>query len=213
MSAAAAARGALAAAAALAVLVLGALPASAHTELLGVVPGPGAVVAGGAQLTVTLTFSEAVDPALAAVVVVDSAERVVAADAPRVDGAAVNQVVRGLSAGEYAIRYRVVSADGHPVDGESRFSVAAAPPPATAAPAREPSTAASANPSGTGSASTAPSAETAPVALTSDPGDPDGASALPLGLGAALLLLTAVGGGALMARRRRTDQRGPGVDD
>lgn len=212
MSAVAAARAALAGAVAAAVLLLGAPPASAHTQLLGVAPGPGEVVPEGAPVTVTLTFSEAVDPALSTVVVVDSAERVVAADAPRVDGAAVHQVVRGLSAGEHTIRYRVVSADGHPVDGESAFSVQAAPGPTTAAPSPETSTTGGTTPSGTATPSTATSARAAPTVPRGDAGDRDGGSALSLGLGAAFLLLTAAGGGALAARRRRADPRGSGVD-
>ena len=211
---------AAAATAAAAVLALGASPAAAHTELLGVAPGPGKVVAEGTQVTVTLTFSEAIDPAFATVVVVDAAEQVAPAEPVRVNGAEVVQAVQTLAPGDYDIRYRVVSADGHPVDGESGFSVQAAPQP-TASPAPAPTPTEAVVPAPTDSASpdaAAPesaspepaSPEVGATALTGGTTDGDGGSALTLSLGAAALAV-AVGGGALAARRR-SGPKSPHVD-
>lgn len=193
-------------------LLLAALPAAAHTELLGVSPGPGETVAAGSQVTVSLTFTEAIDPAFATVVVVGAGDQVVAADPVRVDGADVTQPVLGtLAPGEYAIRYRVVSADGHPVDGESRFVVAAAPAPSpTDTAATEPGPS-EPGPSEPGPSEPGPTDE-APSRASADPtGDASatqqGSSAVPLGLGAAAVAAV-VGGGALAARRRTSGSGG-----
>ena len=200
---------AAAATAAAAVLALGASPAAAHTELLGVAPGPGEVVAEGTQVTVTLTFSEAIDPAFATVVVVDAAEQVAPAEPVRVNGAEVVQAVQTLAPGDYDIRYRVVSADGHPVDGESGFSVQAAQQPTpTPTDAVVPAPTDSASPDAAAAGSTSP--EVGATALTGGTTDGDGGSALTLSLGAAALAV-AVGGGALAARRR-SGPKSPHVD-
>jgi hypothetical protein len=172
------------------------------------------VVAEGTQVTVTLTFSEAIDPAFATVVVVDAAEQVAPAEPVRVNGAEVVQAVQTLAPGDYDIRYRVVSADGHPVDGESGFSVQAAQQPTpTPTDAVVPAPTDSASPDAAAPESASPepaSPEVGATALTGGTTDGDGGSALTLSLGAAALAV-AVGGGALAARRR-SGPKSPHVD-
>lgn len=114
---------------ALLLVLVGAAPASAHTELLDVTPAEGKKVVAVSPVTVSLTFTEAIDPALANLVVLDAEEQVVATQAVQVQGPVVATVTREVpEPGAYVIRYRVVSSDGHPVDGESRFTVAAPKP-------------------------------------------------------------------------------------
>ncbi|MFG1695944.1 copper resistance protein CopC [Nonomuraea sp. NPDC049309] len=64
---------------------------------------------------------------------------------PETDGAVVTQAVKGpLPDGEYTIAYRVVSSDGHPIEGEIPFRVKGAEKAgAEASPSAEPSASAS----------------------------------------------------------------------
>jgi methionine-rich copper-binding protein CopC len=108
-------------------------PASAHTELVGSTPTQGSrlVVAPG---SISLEFSEAVDPTLAAMVVsVDGGDPVrlavsagaspsiVRADVPAAVGPASEDT-------RWRVDYRVTSVDGHPIVGRVTFSVAAEAP-------------------------------------------------------------------------------------
>ncbi|BBY29264.1 copper resistance CopC family protein [Mycolicibacterium sediminis] len=128
---------------ALALGMWGAAGAGAHTTLAGSDPADGASLPT-APRTVTLTFSEDINPAFAniAVSAADGANRV--SGPAKVDGPRLSAPVDAdLPGGEYTIGYRVVSADGHPVTGSIRFTVAAAPgaPTASAAPAPAPESA------------------------------------------------------------------------
>ncbi len=109
-------------------LLIGPAPAaSAHTELILSTPDDGAQVATVPD-DVVLTFSEDLIPDSVAVSVEDSAGMVVRVLELAVDGSDV--IVTwppGLSGNEYTVNYRVVSQDGHPVDGSVYFSVAAPP--------------------------------------------------------------------------------------
>lgn len=185
------------------VLVLSAAaPATAHAALVSVSPADGEQVVATGPLTVSLTFTEAIDPAFATVVVVDASEAVVAAEPTRVDGATVSQVMQAVpAAGEYRVRFRVVSADGHPVDGESGFTVTApAPSPAESAgePEPEPSAGSASEPGAGETAGGTEPQQTEPD--DSGIGSGDG-SGLPLAAGA-VALAGLLGGGALVARRR-----------
>jgi copper resistance protein C len=127
-------------------LLLGAAPASAHTRLQGSDPVDGTRVDSGPQ-TVSLTFNEDVQAAFATLTVVgpDGAEYQTGA----VSGSSgrVSTAVSPLGpAGAYRIGYRVVSDDGHPVQGTVSFTLTrpgparattpmAAPAPASTAPA------------------------------------------------------------------------------
>jgi len=112
----------------------GAGSAGAHTALASSDPANGANV-GTAPTVVTLTFTEAINPAFANVVISGDDGRDWISGSPLVAGPELRASVspdlpRG---GVYTVGYRVVSEDGHPVTGSFTFTVtgvpgAAAPP-------------------------------------------------------------------------------------
>ncbi len=109
------------------VLVI-AVPASAHDELVASSPASGAALAS-APPEVTLTFSADVLTIGAAVIVADGAGKDWAAAAPVVDNGVVTVPLDPqLPAGGYEIRWRVVSRDGHPISGLIPFTVGGAAP-------------------------------------------------------------------------------------
>ncbi|MEU8268383.1 copper resistance CopC family protein [Sphaerisporangium sp. NPDC049002] len=135
----------LAAALALVVaIVLGtafAAPALAHTALKSSDPKKGATVESLDE--VTLTFNEAVR--FPVVLVRDAGGHAYHDGKPKIDGPKVIQKVSGaLPSGKYTIAWRVVSDDGHPIEGEIPFTVKApeASPSASPVPSPQESTAA-----------------------------------------------------------------------
>ncbi len=112
-----------------------ATPARAHTELVSSAPARDATLAK-APTAVTLTFSERLDPGFTTIVVSDAAARRIPADAPVVDAASGTvTLTRALANGAHTVAYRVVSVDGHTVQGSYTFTVAdPARPAAVAAP-------------------------------------------------------------------------------
>ncbi|WP_031167669.1 copper resistance CopC family protein [Streptosporangium roseum] len=107
----------------IAALVLGtafASPALAHDTLKSSDPAKGAKVESLKQ--VKLTFSASVRFPN---VVVHTADNVAHQDGkPAVDGAVVTQRLKDdLPPGDYVIAYRVVSSDGHPIEGEIPFTL------------------------------------------------------------------------------------------
>jgi copper resistance protein C len=119
-----------------------AVPAAAHAYLLDSSPEDGATV-DDPPTEIVLEFNEAIQPDFVQVAVLDEADEPLDVAAPEVAGPVVTQPVTELQPGEYRVSYRVVSADGHPVDGSVSFTVtgAAAEPPApepTAEPTAEP---------------------------------------------------------------------------
>lgn len=105
-----------------------ALPAAAHDELLGSTPASGEALTD-APAEVTLTFSADVLTIGAAVIVADAADRDWVADAPVVrDGTVTVSLDPQLPIGGYEIRWRVVSQDGHPISGIIPFTVGGAEP-------------------------------------------------------------------------------------
>ncbi|MEQ3551742.1 copper resistance CopC family protein [Pseudonocardia nematodicida] len=162
-------------------LLLGAAPAWAHTELESSSPAEGAQLAQ-APPEVTLTFNEdvAADTATVTVTGPDGADAV--AGPATAEAGTLTVPLRPLGpAGDYTVDYRVISDDGHPVEGTVPFTLtspgAAAAPDAPATPA-------------------APAqAPTEQAATTPDDG---GAPVWPWILGAVVV----VGGGAALALRR-----------
>lgn len=132
----------LAALAAVAAVLLPAAPAAAHNALRSADPAQEARLTT-APRAVTLEFVEALKPTFTTIVLTDSGNQKVPAGEPVIAGAKVTLAVTGtLPNGSYTVAYRVVSADGHPVQGSYRFAVAdpAAPTTAAAPAASAPST-------------------------------------------------------------------------
>ncbi|MEU0521922.1 copper resistance CopC family protein [Streptosporangium sp. NPDC006007] len=121
-------------------LVLGtafASPALAHDTLQSSDPAKGVQVESLRE--VRLTFTAKIR--FPAVVVRTSDNTAYQDGKPAVDGRVVTQRVKGdLPPGGYVIAYRVVSSDGHPIEGEIPFTLTAAPSPSgTGAPSSDPS--------------------------------------------------------------------------
>ncbi len=114
--------------------------AAAHTALVSSDPAEGATVTT-VPATVTLSFSEDINPAFATVVINGSDGRNWVTEAAQVAGFQVRVAMQpdAPAGADYTVAYRVVSADGHPVSGSFTFTIASAPnavqtsPPSTTA--------------------------------------------------------------------------------
>jgi methionine-rich copper-binding protein CopC len=173
--------------------VASAPPASAHARLVSISPSDGTTAATPPS-QVVITFSEDLLATAVRIEVKDAGGKTVTDGAPVVTGAVATQPLAGvLESGRYAVTYRVVSKDGHPVSGSTTFTVASAAATSTAQP--EPSTSSS-------SRSTAPATSAATTAATAPSGAQDSGSAWPaIGIGLLVLLLA---GAAFALYRRRT---------
>ena len=166
--------------------------ASAHAELISTDPAQGATVAT-APAAVRLTFSEPIDQRYvrAAVTAPGGTAATVAATA---DGPTVTVPLAAAGPGAYRVEYRVVSADGHPVSGELRFTVAGSPSPTATAPSTTPSASRATSP--------ATSPATTPAAAKDGVGSASGGAA-GLGLTVAALIAVAVVGASRWRAGRR----------
>lgn len=183
-----------------ALLLVPATPAAAHNSLQEATPARDARLTT-APTQVTLRFLQRLNPAFTTITLRDATDRQVPASAPAVDGATGTVTIEEpLANGTYTVAYRVVSRDGHPVQGSYRFTVAdpAAPPAAAPSPAT-PSPAASADVS----AGAAAGADASPASADASAGADDGG--LPVGIlvGGAVAAVAAAGVTALLLRRRR----------
>jgi copper resistance protein C len=178
-------------------LLLGAAPAFAHTRLEGSNPVDKSSV-DSAPSTVSLQFNEDVQSEFAAITVVGPDGTQYQTGGVTAGGGQVSTAVSPLGpAGTYQVGYRVVSDDGHPVQGKLSFTLTAPGPgaAASASAAAAPQTAPAAAPS---AAPAAP--EVAPQAATQQSG---GTPIWPWLVGAVVL----VAAGAVVALRlgRRGD--------
>ncbi len=108
----------------LAVLLLAA-PGSAHAELVSTSPANGQRLAA-APSSITLTFSETVNLLDDGISLLDPNGATVRTPDPTVDGHNVTwRMPAHLGNGAYVVTWRVVSADGHPVDGAFSFGIGA----------------------------------------------------------------------------------------
>jgi hypothetical protein len=150
-------------------LLLGAAPAFAHTRLESSDPADKSSV-DTAPESVSLTFNEDISAEFASISVVGPDGTNYATGPVSAAGGQVSTAVSPLGpAGAYEIGYRVVSDDGHPVQGKLTFTLTTPGPAAsapTAAPAVAPAPTAQAGPPATTAvdpqASTRPS-EGAPI--------------------------------------------------
>jgi methionine-rich copper-binding protein CopC len=163
-------------------LLVPAAPAWAHNSLKASTPARDATLSS-APTEVALEFMQRLDPTFTTIVLTDAARQKLTTGEPVVAGATSTvQVTDPLPNGRYTVAYRVVSADGHPVQGSYPFTVA--DPASSAAPAADAGT------------STTPSAAAA-VRTASGPG------AGVLVAGAALTVLVLVAAGLLWRRAAR----------
>ncbi|MDQ1538067.1 MAG: copper resistance protein, partial [Actinomycetota bacterium] len=103
--------------------VISAAPASAHAVLVQTIPAANAALTA-APTQVVLKFDEPVGNTFATVLVTSASGVNVARGKPAVLGGTVIQALGpGMLAGTYRIAYQVTSDDGHPVSGESRFTL------------------------------------------------------------------------------------------
>ena len=164
-------------------------PAQAHNELKSSTPSVGAKLTAAPE-QVSLVFNQRVEPGFSAVTlkVADSPPMTLTAreDGPSVTADVPSNARSAAAAGGSAVwtvDYRVVSADGHPINGSVAFAVANAARPPTTTPV----------PSGSATTST-PTASSAPGNTSAASGrtpTEDGQSPIPL--------LMLVGGGLAVA--------------
>lgn len=192
---------------ALAALTAG--PAAAHDRLLSSDP------ADGAQLetppaALTLTFNTeplAIEPQ---VVVSDSAGTVVAQGAPVIEGStatfAIDPAV-ALGGDTYTVAWRVVSSDGHPIEGTFAFAVAAQPEaPATEEPATDTATPEdTASGDATETETDAATADDTSAPVSAETEDGDGSALVPVLLGIGVVVVVAAVVVVLVLRRRGAD--------
>jgi methionine-rich copper-binding protein CopC len=96
--------------------------ASAHAMLERAAPAAGAVLAKSPG-TLTLQFSEALEPAFSGVVVTDDAGRSVTAGAPSASGDKMTVPLEPLKPGTYRVAWHAVSVDSHKTEGSYAFTV------------------------------------------------------------------------------------------
>jgi methionine-rich copper-binding protein CopC len=109
-----------------------ATPALAHTHLKSTVPADGSTVSA-APAEFVLTFSEPSRLTALSIQKDGGAEQKIVA-LPASATAAAKVAAPKLGHGRYTLNYRVVSADGHVMNGKVTFTVGAMPAPGTAAP-------------------------------------------------------------------------------
>lgn len=173
----------VAALAALALLVP-ALPASAHDQLISSDPAADAVL-DAMPAEITLTFSaELLSDGGGNVVEVTDAAGTALADGPTVvDGTTVTQALTGAASGPLTVLWRVVSSDGHPISGEFAFTVEGAATPTT-----EP-TGESASPEPTMTTMTPPEETSEPTASPAPADEASASNPLPWIIGVVIVLV------------------------
>ncbi len=172
----------------------------AHSELVSSDPADGAAL-DAPPTTVSFTFNEDLLPDFVRFIATDPAGQTGDLPVGSVEGpTATISWPAGAPAGEWTISYRVVSQDGHPIEGGITFNYSAASPsPSPSSPSPSPTSAAPTSPSPTSAAPTsvAPSPSTSPAADTG--GGTSGVLIAALAVGAIVIVAAVV---ALVARRR-----------
>ncbi|GII60112.1 hypothetical protein Skr01_01970 [Sphaerisporangium krabiense] len=185
----------------LAALVLGtalASPALAHTALKSSDPKKGSTVE--TLEGVTLTFTESVK--FPVVLVRDADGRAHQDGKAKLDGATVTQKVSGaLPSGKYVIAWRVVSVDGHPIEGEIPFTVKA--PAASPTPTTSESSTAPASPEQPAPVTSSPPPFT-PTPVADQAAQDDKGSGVPAWLWIAVFGVAGVGIGTAISLRKKS---------
>jgi copper resistance protein C len=192
---------------------LGSRPAQAHSDIEKSTPAAGSTVTA-APAEISLTFVDAIRGRFSTVVVTGPDGVTYGAGQPRVVDRTVHQPVKPLVSGTYTVAWRVVSGDGHPLQGVYRFTAAlpAQPSPSVAPSPASPSPLPADAPATDGASADGAATDGA----SADGASADGASpsvaasettsrTFPTGLvvvGAVLVLAVIAVGGVLMRRRR-----------
>ncbi|OHV27709.1 copper resistance protein CopC [Parafrankia soli] len=185
----------------LAVILVTPRPAWAHSTLRSSDPADGSTLSAP-PTRISLVFGAAVWADYATVAVTRAGGGQIPADPPQVTDTTLSVAVRDVTPGDYHVAWRVVSADGHPINGEFSFAVAA--PPATVATTAAPEPAVP--PGGTtapDTATTTPPRPTDPAPTppaTSEPAEGGGNGWI---IGVIIAGLAVVGGTVLLIRRNR----------
>jgi len=110
----------------LAFLLLSASTVYAHAVLVKALPAQDAVLASSPP-AISLWFNEALEAEFSSVTLSDAAQRVVTVGALQSmpDNGLSVAIDSTLPAGTYAVRYRVLSVDGHIVEGRFNFRIEA----------------------------------------------------------------------------------------
>jgi methionine-rich copper-binding protein CopC len=164
-------------------------PAQAHSGIVSSSPAASSTITT-APSEITLTFAGAIRGNFSTVVVTGPDGVTYGNGKPRAIDRTLHQPVTALAAGKYTVAWRVVSGDGHPLQGVFTFTADL--------PAAEPASS-SAAPSSAAPTTTAPEPSRATASSDGD----SGGNGLFLAAGGAGLLVVIVGVVAL-ARRRRT---------
>lgn len=188
-----------------AVTTLTAAPASAHDRMLTSDPADGSQLATP-PTAITLTFNTEPLPVEPQVVVSDSAGTVVTQGTPTIEGSTATLALDpavALGGDTYTVAWRVVSSDGHPIEGTFAFTVAAQP---EAPVSEEPTTEETATEDATTDAAEESTSESASPRTTDAATDAEdgGSSALPVLVGLGALVVAAAVVVVLVVRRRRT---------
>jgi methionine-rich copper-binding protein CopC len=188
-----------------AVTTLTAAPASAHDRMLTSDPADGSQLATP-PTAITLTFNTEPLPVEPQVVVSDSAGTVVTQGAPTIEGSTATLALDpavALGGDTYTVAWRVVSSDGHPIEGTFAFTVAAQP---EAPVSEEPTTEETATEDATTDAAEESTSESASPRTTDAATDAEdgGSSVLPVLVGLGALVVAAAVVVVLVVRRRRT---------
>lgn len=201
----------------LATLLLGAAmllvpaPAHAHDSLISSDPADGATLETSPE-QITLTYSAEVLE-VSPVVQISAGEGGEPVElTPVIDGPTVTaEIPEPLAAGTHTVQWRVVSSDGHPIEGSFTFTVETGPEPTEGQPTETADTAtgeaagtgeATASASESATASAAPETP-APETGSAGTGQEEGADTLPLLLGVVGVAVLGVALAAFFALRRR----------
>lgn len=143
--------------------------ASAHSDLVSTSPEDGATLTE-APTELVFTFSEPLLPDFVRFIATDSAGSTADLQVTAVDGAvAVVGWPETFPAGEWRVEYRVVSQDGHPVNGGITFTYAGSSPSPSPTPTPEPTVEPTSDPAPAPSESTVTPASPTPEASTESP--------------------------------------------
>lgn len=104
-----------------AALMLIALPAAAHDQLIASTPAAGDVLSE-APAQIELEFNAEIIDATTAIIIQDDDGRTVHQAAPSVDGRFVRAPFPELEDGAYRLNWSVVSSDGHRIEGTIAFT-------------------------------------------------------------------------------------------